>query len=161
MLRRPLIYVAGPYTNPDPVENTHLAIHVGNRLVDEGFSVIIPHLTMLWHAVTPKPYEHWLEIDSQYVLRSDALFRRRGASSGADGEVWLAQDEGIPVFYHIPMLIDWAVGMYGNAWRPKRGGLSSTGCSVVNTPSTAVSTLPKRLLPGETTRRDGTELYDR
>lgn len=28
-MRKPLVYVAGPYTNPDPVENTHTAIQVG------------------------------------------------------------------------------------------------------------------------------------
>lgn len=26
-MTRPLIYIAGPYTHPDPVANTHAAIH--------------------------------------------------------------------------------------------------------------------------------------
>jgi hypothetical protein len=123
-----MLYVAGPYTSPDPVENTHATIHRANLLVDEGFAVIVPHLTMLWHAVTPKPYEHWLEVDQQHVLRCDGVYRIHGASSGADGEVELAQEQKIPVFYEdawasrsaLHDAVEYFIASWGNAWRPRR-----------------------------------------
>ena len=34
--QRPLVYVAGPYASPDPVENTHNAIQVADRLNASG-----------------------------------------------------------------------------------------------------------------------------
>ena len=93
------IYVSGPYTKPDPVENTHKAIQVGNRLRDAGHFPFIPHLTLLWHSVTPKPYDFWMEYDFEWVKACDAVLRMPGESSGADREVALAEQLGIPVFY--------------------------------------------------------------
>jgi hypothetical protein len=125
---KPLVYVAGPYTSPDPVENTHDTIKLADTLVDEGFSVIVPHLTMFWHAISPKPYEQWLEIDIQHVLRCDAVYRRFGQSSGADGEVEVAKDRGILVFYEdenrsriaLADMRDHFIREWGTHWRPRR-----------------------------------------
>ena len=32
----PLVYIAGPYTKPDPVKNTHRMIQIADRLMDLG-----------------------------------------------------------------------------------------------------------------------------
>lgn len=46
--RLPIVYIAGPYTNPDPVANTHNAIKIADQLYVDGVCVpIIPHLTLL------------------------------------------------------------------------------------------------------------------
>ena len=95
----PLVYLAGPYTKPDPVENTNRMIHIANALLDAGVIPIVPHLTMFWHLLCPRPYEHWLEYDLQVMLRCDVVLRVPGESGGADGEVRAARRAGIPVLY--------------------------------------------------------------
>lgn len=106
---RPMVYVAGPYTRPDPVQNTHDTIHEANAIEDYGsVTCFIPHLTLLHHLVDPKPLEHWYEHDLATMARCDAVYRRPGDSTGADGEVAYAIEKGIPVFYDVPSVLDWA-----------------------------------------------------
>lgn len=94
-----LVYVAGPYSHPDPVENTHAACTVGTELFDTGVILpIVPHLSMLFHAIAPRQYEDWLELDLEIVRRCDAVFRMEGESPGADREVAYAKKHRIPVF---------------------------------------------------------------
>lgn len=98
-MSKPLVYVAGPYSS-DPPHNTRRAIAVGTRLIQEGVvAPIIPHLTMLWDMLTPMPYDEWLAYDRDVLVRCDAVLRLPGESSGADTEVALADELGIPVFY--------------------------------------------------------------
>ena len=105
---KPLVYVAGPYTSPDPVENTHNAILVGMDLSKTGLAaVIIPHLSMLAHMVTPEPYQFWLDFDLDQLRHCHALFRMAGDSSGADAEVAKAHEWGIPVFTNYDELLQW------------------------------------------------------
>lgn len=93
------IYVAGPYSQPDPCANTHRAIAEGNRLMDAGHAPFVPHLTHLWHTVTPRPYLDWTRLDNAFLPHCDAWVRLPGHSPGADAEVRLAQSLGIPVFW--------------------------------------------------------------
>jgi len=96
---KPLVYVAGPYTEPDPVENTRAAFDAGSRLLDTALVVAyVPHMSMFWHFLHPRPYADWLELDLEIVDRCDALLRLPGKSPGADREVERAQRRGIPVF---------------------------------------------------------------
>jgi len=92
------VYVAGPYTKPDPVTNTRAAIAAGNRLLDLGYAPFVPHLTHYWHLETPRPYEDWMQLDFEWVAVCHAVLRLPGESSGADREVSLARKLGIPVF---------------------------------------------------------------
>jgi nucleoside 2-deoxyribosyltransferase len=94
---RPLIYLAGPYSEPDPVENTHHMIRIADALLDVGFIPLIPHLTLAWHLVSPKRYETWLDYDRQLLCRCDAVLRIPGYSHGATQETELARSLGIPV----------------------------------------------------------------
>jgi nucleoside 2-deoxyribosyltransferase len=94
---RPLIYLAGPYTEPDPVQNTHRMIRIADALLDVGFTPLIPHLTLAWHLVSPKRYETWLDYDRQLLCRCDAVLRIPGYSHGATQETELARSLGIPV----------------------------------------------------------------
>jgi len=105
-----LIYLAGPYTHPDPSENTNWAIRTANMLWDAGFLVYVPHLTHLWHVVSPKPHDEWLTMGKEMVRRCDAVFRLTGESKGADEEVALAKELGIPVFTTFTELRKWADG---------------------------------------------------
>lgn len=99
---KPLVYLAGPYSLPDPVENTHRAIKCAEGLeYNYDVDVFVPHLSLLWHVVSPAPYEKWCERDNAILARCDALVRRPGASSGADAEVKYAHEVcDIPLFWH-------------------------------------------------------------
>lgn len=104
----PLVYVAGPYTNPDPVLNTHDACVIGSQLIDSGLcGVVIPHPTLVWHMVTPRPLEDWYAIDLAVLARCDAVYRFPGRSTGADAEVEFALARHIPVFFEVPELLSW------------------------------------------------------
>jgi nucleoside 2-deoxyribosyltransferase len=94
---RPLIYLAGPYTEPDPVQNTHRMIRIADALLDAGFVPLIPHLTLAWHLVSPKRYETWLDYDRELLAHCDAVLRVPGDSNGATGETQHADKLGIPV----------------------------------------------------------------
>lgn len=110
MHERPLVYVAGPYTRPDPVENTRLALDAGEELTDSGLvTAFVPHLTLLWHLVHPHAdVEYWYEFDLTILRRADVLYRMPGASTGADREVAFAESLDIPVFYDIASVLRWA-----------------------------------------------------
>lgn len=107
---RPLVYIAGPYSHPDPVANTNAVIAFASELIDEGLvTPFVPHLTLLWHAVRPRPLDFWYAYDVAVLRRCDALYRLRGASTGADAEVAYAKAAGIPVITDQDALREWAL----------------------------------------------------
>ena len=97
--KQPFLYIAGPYTKPDPVENTHRMIRIADELLSLDVVPVVPHLTMFWHLLRPHPYEHWLAYDLQLMSRCDIVLRVPGESSGADREVIDAERLGIPVIH--------------------------------------------------------------
>jgi hypothetical protein len=105
------VYIAGPYTKPDPVTNTAEAIKLGDDLVDLGFIPYIPHLTHFWHLIRSRPYQDWLDIDNEWISACDVLYRMHGESKGADKEVALAKSLDIPVVDTFATLLDWASHM--------------------------------------------------
>ncbi len=107
------VYVAGPYTKPDPCANTHEACRIAGELVSLGFVPFIPHLTHFWHTMEPRPYEFWLEYDMEWLRCCDAVFRFPGESSGADKEIEEARRLNIPVFYATTALCDFRRAVAG------------------------------------------------
>jgi hypothetical protein len=106
---RPLVYIAAPYAHPDPVENTHRAIKAADKLHATGLVTChVPHLTMLWHTVSPHPADHWYDYDLAILARCDALLRLPGGSTGADNEVRFATERGILTFDDEIELLKWA-----------------------------------------------------
>lgn len=105
---RPLVYVAGPYTRPDPVENTHNAIREANRLQATGqMTCVVPHMSLLWHLILPHEEDYWYDYDLALLARCDALLRLPGESPGSDNEVRFAHDRDIPVFFSREALMSW------------------------------------------------------
>ena len=98
------IYIASPYTIGDVAVNVRESFIAADKLVELGFAPYPPLYSHFWHFLSPKPYETWVELDNEWVLRCDALLRLPGESSGADAEVALAKEYGIPVFYSIDEL---------------------------------------------------------
>lgn len=98
------VYIAAPYTRPDPIINTQLAVSVADELLARGYVPIVPHLTMLWHLISPRPIEEWYAYDIDVMSRCDAVLRLPGESVGATAEVDAANLLGIPVFFTIDEL---------------------------------------------------------
>ena len=101
------IYIAGPYTSGDTVQNVSEAIRAGDKIAKAGYYPFIPHLTMFWHLICPHEYEFWLDQDMAWLLACDYLVRLPGSSSGADKEVIVAFKAGIPVFFNVEACLDW------------------------------------------------------
>jgi len=108
---KPLLYIAGPYTKPEPIVNIHVACKVGSYFADQGFDVHVPHCNMVWHLVAPHREQFWYDMDLAILRRVDAVYRILGYSVGADGEEALARQLGIPVFYAEKDLLAWRDGL--------------------------------------------------
>jgi len=93
----PMIYVARPFSDPDPVANTHRIVKIADPLLDAGFVPVVPHLSLAWQLISPKPYSTWLKYDRHLLARCDAVLRVPGFSVGATAEVCFAMKRGIPV----------------------------------------------------------------
>lgn len=96
-MSKPYIYLAGPYSS-DPVVNTGRAIDFGNWLMDEGYQVFVPHLSLFQHMRRPRTYDEWLAITIGWMKRCDVVVRLPGESSGSDAEVAQARAAGMPVY---------------------------------------------------------------
>lgn len=92
------IYVAGPYTKGDVALNVREAIVIGNNLRALGHVPFIPHLTHFWHMLIPHEIGYWYEYDIEWLKKCDAVFRFAGESTGADNEVRIAKELGLPIF---------------------------------------------------------------
>ena len=115
---KPLVYVAGPYTKPDPVLNTRKACLIADELVQMGAAVIVPHLSMLWHAISPASIDEWYRRDLEVLVHCHAVALMPGESTGADAEVAHARRHGIPV-YSTDHPVSWPLlGEFIEAWRP-------------------------------------------
>lgn len=104
-----MVYVAGPYTHPDPVENTRKAMLAAHGIYDRtGIPAYAPHLSLFQHFLMPQPLEWWYAYDLRILEKCDAVYRLGGNSKGADLEVEHAHEIGIPVFWYYENLFDWA-----------------------------------------------------
>lgn len=104
--KRLKVYVAGPYSKPNPNHNTNRAVLLGDQLWQMGYWPYVPHLSHFWDTLVPHPYEHWLEYDLVWLEACDVVFRFSGESSGADKEVAHAEKLGIPVVYNLRELVE-------------------------------------------------------
>lgn len=115
MSKRLRVYIAGPMSKGDFMENIHNGLVIGRRLFMEGFAPYVPHLDAymfpISQAETPERereiYEALLDWDFAWIKVSDALVRLEGYSEGADLEVQYAESLGIPVFYDDRALYNW------------------------------------------------------
>jgi hypothetical protein len=100
MNKRPIVYIAGPYTGNEEanVERFHT---VADKLIDLGLAPYNPLLSHYQHAHGKKDYETWMEIDMAFLVLSNAVLRLSGDSPGADRETEKALLMGIPVFSSI------------------------------------------------------------
>jgi len=101
------VYIAGPYAKGDIAINVANAVMAGDMVLDLGHIPYVPHLTHLWHLISPHPHEEWLTLDREWLKVCDMVLRIPGESAGADQEVELAEELGIPVVYNGRELDAW------------------------------------------------------
>src|SRR5262245_4266292 len=103
----PLLYVSGPFS-ADPLLYTRATLMVSTAIYQHTeFVPFVPHLTLLWHMLTPMPYEDWLSIDLTVLTRCHAITRLPGDSPGADREMAYAQQLELPLieFDSLPQVV--------------------------------------------------------
>ncbi len=102
-----IVYVAGPYTHPDPVINTRNAILAGEELMKKGATLIIPDLCDLWHLSSLLEENFWYNYSLKLLFLCDALLRLGGESKGADKEVRIAEEElFLDIYYSLEEVPD-------------------------------------------------------
>lgn len=117
-MKKPIIYIASPYTSGDPAINVRFQCRIFDQLLSEGLVwPIAPLWTHFQHTLFPRRYEDWLEYDKAFLHLYDACLRLnveepalnyiQEDSSGADGEVEVFRTMGKPVFYSIDSLYKW------------------------------------------------------
>lgn len=108
-LRKPLVYIAGPFSWGDHALNVNRAARCWRRLHDTGIvTPLCPHWSMTQQLIDPMPTEAWYAYDIELLLRCDAVLRLSGPSEGADREQKIAESRGIPVFIDERELVAWA-----------------------------------------------------
>lgn len=100
------IFIAGPYTKGDIALNVRKACEAADELVKNGYVPFIPHLTHLWHLISPHPYNYWTAYDLHWLEKCDAVLRLPGESLGADNEEEFAEMLGKPVIHKLSDLVD-------------------------------------------------------
>lgn len=93
------VYISGPYSTGDQVENVRTAIKAADAVIRAGHIPFCPHLGHFHHLLCPHDYETWMRLDLAWVERCDAVIRLPGKSPGAEREVARAKELGIPVYY--------------------------------------------------------------
>jgi len=116
ILRRNYVYIAGPYSGRAlhgtsgylVIEHNILAAkHAMATLVKAGYGVFCPHMhSCHFEVITPEiEIDYWYELDLYYLNFCHALLRLPGPSSGADKEVEVAREKGLPIFNKIELLL--------------------------------------------------------
>lgn len=95
------VYIAGPIGLGDHDLNIRQAIDAGQRLLEEGHTPFVPHLSSFWAIVHWNPWGTWLRYDKEWLKACDALIRLPGESAGATKEVMWAKELSIPVFVSV------------------------------------------------------------
>ena len=94
-------YISCPITNGDRIDNYTKSLRAERFLMstswcaplNPGRSIVLPHA---WDGQFS--WQDWLDTDLSWVRVSESILRLPGKSPGADEEVALAEELGIPVF---------------------------------------------------------------
>lgn len=107
MSKKKLVYVAGPYSHGNVNRNVQKACHAGDIIYEKGGLPFVPHLAHMWDMMSPQPYEHWMDMDYNYLELCDAIFILPGYSPGAESEYRRAQELNLPIFHDYETLEFW------------------------------------------------------
>lgn len=128
-MSRKRVYIAGPLVKGDLRDNIEQANVAFFELLRAGLAPLCPHLSCFSGPIRQFPLpvpqqqsyyavadllprdtkiEDWYEMDLAWVDVSEALLRLPGEGKGSDGEVARARERGIPVFFSVEEVIEWA-----------------------------------------------------
>lgn len=122
-LRKPVVYIASPYTQGDPAINTHFQCKIFDSLLtDRKVTPIAPLWSHFQHTLFPRSYDDWIQYNLSLLHLYDACLRldsqltgldyQESRSSGADKEVNIFLEMKRPVFYSIEDLYLWVDGEF-------------------------------------------------
>ena len=107
-MERIRVYVSGPISQGPQIENVEKAMDLTHELMDLGFHVQCPHLTVFLNMRKPRPWRDWIDQDLSIIRHwAEAIFRLPGESRGADCEEDWAREHNIPVFTTVAALVEW------------------------------------------------------
>jgi len=117
-MKKPVAYIASPYTKGDVAMNTHFQCMIFDQLLTDGKVIpIAPLWSHFQHTAFPRPYRDWIDYDQSLLHLYDCCIRlavsiprlgySQNESSGADAEVATFRGLGKPVFESIDELYDW------------------------------------------------------
>lgn len=99
------VYIAGPMSKGDTVDNLSAALKAMRELVRLGYAPLCPQLSFFAEPFM-REFTHgdWLGIDLPWVAVADVVLRLPGESVGADMEVAKARQASIPIVSSIEEL---------------------------------------------------------
>ena len=104
-MKKTKVYIASPYNKGDVAVNVKRQLDCTDELMTLGFAPFTPLYSHFQHMAHPRPYQDWINIDLEWVTSCDCLLRLDGESSGADGEVKHALENGVPVYYSVEEMV--------------------------------------------------------
>lgn len=104
---RPRVYISGPITLGNRTMNFANAANMQMQLMEEGFAVFNPMLSILHPDAWNIDHRSWMDNDLPWVAASDVVLRLPGESKGADEETEFAETNVIPVVYSYATLLKW------------------------------------------------------
>lgn len=98
-LQKKFVYLAGPYSIGNKLENACSMNWAAVQLMRAGVIVFNPLLSHFYGPVA-KEFTHdwWCEFDLHWVGKCDAMVVLPGESRGAEREAEYAKEHGIPVY---------------------------------------------------------------
>ena len=112
---RPRLYLSGPITKGNRTSNFAQAASMQAELMQAGFAVLNPMLSMMHPDAWTIDHRLWMDNDLPWVEVCHVVFRLPGESIGADEECSFADNLGIPVFTKWKDLMQWQ-----SAWQLKQ-----------------------------------------
>jgi hypothetical protein len=116
--RKPLVYIASPYTTGTTNRNVRAHLDTFDRLlVDDVVTPVAPLMATLADLIHPRSYQTWMKYDFEMIARCDALYHMDAVlgdyvmttSEGRDMEVEHAIKIGIPTFDSLTELYRWTL----------------------------------------------------
>ena len=95
------VYISGPMSLGDRVENLAMAMKAMRELIALGYAPLCPQLTFFAEPFMDASHADWIDVDIPWVRSAKAVLRLLGDSRGADREVAAATAAGVPVFAHV------------------------------------------------------------
>jgi len=95
------IYVAGPLTQGDTLQNIRRAVLAGDALIEQGHDPLVPHCMALADMIAHQPYGVWMRVVTAWLRVAEALFVLPGFSPGTLEEIALAMELHIPIYYRL------------------------------------------------------------